>query len=100
MFWELPKVDIAINDLCQKWFFNNSGAHLKGPVDIYDDRHNTQVVDPRHEPRTVIVGSVKEKEQCIELGFVDRLIQLWRLRKTILEAKAEMFVSGNLAKNT
>ena len=53
-----------------------------------------------HEPSTVIVGSVKEKEQCIELGFVDRLIQLWRLRKSILEAKAEMLVSGTLAKYT
>ena len=80
-----------------EWFFNDSGAHLKGPVDIYDDRHNTQVVDPSHEPTTVIAGSV---EQCIELGFVDGLIQLWRLRKTILEAKAEMLVLGNLAKYT
>ena len=54
MFWELPKVDIALTKLCQKWFFNDSGAHLKGPVDIYDDRHYTQVVDSSHEPTTVI----------------------------------------------
>ena len=53
------------------------------------------------KPMTVIVGSSKkEKEQCIELGFVDKLIELWRLRKKILEAKAEISVSGVLAKYT
>ena len=31
---------------------------------------------------------------------MDRLIQLWRLRKSILEAKAEMLVSGTLEKYT
>ena len=100
MFWELPKVENALNELCQNWFFNDNGAHLKGPIDIYDDRHGTQITELTPDPSTVIVGSVKEKEQCIELGFVDRLIQLWRLRKTILEAKAEMLVSGTLAKYT
>ena len=96
----LPKVEIALNEFCQNWFFNDSGAQLKGPNDIYDDKQNTQALEPIHEPTTVIVGSVKEKEQCTELGFVDRIIQLWRLRRTILEAKAEMSVSGTLAKYT
>jgi hypothetical protein len=45
-----------------------------------------------------IVGSVQEKKQCVELGFVDKLIQLWRLRKSICEAKSEMSFSGTLAK--
>ena len=40
MFWELPKVENALNELCQNWFFNDNGAHLKGPIDIYDDRHS------------------------------------------------------------
>ena len=44
---------------------------------------------------TVIVGSQKEKEQCIDIGFVEKLIELWRLRRRILEDKAE---SGTLAK--
>ena len=26
MFWELPKVKIALNELCQNWFFNKCGA--------------------------------------------------------------------------
>ena len=32
--------------------------------------------------------------------FVDRLIQLWRLRRAVLEAKAEISVLGTLAKYT
>ena len=57
MFWELPKVEIALNDTCQKWFFNDSGALVKGTVDIYDDKQNTQASKPILEPTTVIVGS-------------------------------------------
>ena len=38
MFWELPKVEIAHNDLCQKLLFNNSGALVKGTVVIHDDK--------------------------------------------------------------
>ena len=53
------------------------------------------------EPSSIVVGSFKkEKEQCIKLGFVDKLIELWRLRKKIDEAKAEISVSGVLAKYT
>ena len=26
-------------------FFNDNGAHLKGPIDIYDDRHGTQITE-------------------------------------------------------
>ena len=62
MFWELPKVEIALNELCQNWFFNDSGAHLKGPIDIYDDKQNTQALEPIHEPTTVIVGSVLKRK--------------------------------------
>ena len=50
------------------------------------------------QPMIAIVGSEKGKKQCVELGFVDKLIQLWRLRKSICEAKAEISVSGTLAK--
>jgi len=47
---------------------------------------------------TTISSSKKEKEQCIELGFVEKLVELWRLRRRILESKAEILVSGCLAK--
>ena len=48
-------------------------------------------------PSTVIAGSQKEKRQCIELGFVEKLIELWRLRRRILKDKTEILVSGTLA---
>ena len=32
------------------------------------------------------------------MGFVEKLIELWRLRKRILEDKAEILVDGTLAK--
>ena len=28
MFWELPKVESALNDMCQKWFFNDINASV------------------------------------------------------------------------
>ena len=42
------------------------------------------------KPTIAIVGS----------GLVDKLIQLWRLRRSICEAKAEMSVPGTLAQYT
>ena len=61
MFWELPKVESALNDLCQKWFFNDCGALHKGTTDI---PHATPppVTESMPEPTTAIVGSQKEKE--------------------------------------
>ena len=49
-------------------------------------------------PSTAIVGSQKEKRQCVELDFIDKLIELWKLRKRILEDKTEITVSGILAR--
>ena len=33
-----------------------------------------------------------------QIGFVEKLVELWRLRRRITEDKAEMMVSGTLAK--
>ena len=53
------------------------------------------------KPTIAVVGSFKKKkEQRIEIGFVDKLIEMWKLRRKILEAKAEISVSGTLAKYT
>ena len=52
------------------------------------------------EPTTAIVGSYKEKEQCIKLGFVEKLVKLCRLRRKILKAKSEISVSESLARCT
>ena len=32
MFWELPKVENALNEMCQKWFYNDCGAVIKEPI--------------------------------------------------------------------
>ena len=96
MCWELPKVENASNDMCQHWCINDSNAYVKGTIDASKDTRNIPVSEPVPEPKTAIVGSYKEKEQCIELGFVEKLLELWRLRRKILEAKAEILVSQSL----
>ena len=68
MFWELPKVKNALNEMCQKWFYNACGALLKGPIQQTTPPLVTESVP---ELTTAIVGSCKEKEQCIKLGFVE-----------------------------
>ena len=97
MFWELPKVENALNDLCENCFFNDCGALNKGAAKI---PHTTPppVTDPTAEP--TIANVFSHKEQGIELGFVEKLVELWRLRRKITEAKAEISVSGSLAKYT
>ena len=71
---------------------------------MYLKTHRLSMVSPTavlaSEPSNVIFGSFPEKEQCIELGFVKKLIELWRKRRKILEAKAEISVSGVLANYT
>ena len=37
MFWELPKVREALNELCKKWFFNDCKAYSKNTIDISED---------------------------------------------------------------
>ena len=93
MFWELPKVETALNKMCQKKFCSYTGT-----IDITEDNKDTDANSSTTQPSIAIVGSVTEKKQCVELGFVDKLIQLWKLRKTIQEAKAEISVSGSLAR--
>ena len=91
MFWELPKVESVLNELCQQWFFYDCGALLKGTVNL-SKTTTTPVTETLPKSSTVIVGSYKEKEECIELGFVEKLLELWRLKRKSLEAKAEILV--------
>ena len=87
MFWELPSMENALNNLCQSWFYSDY-RKFRGIIDV-TEAQETPSLEQMPEPTTAIVGSFKkEKEQCIELGFVDKLIELWRLRRKILEAKA------------
>ena len=97
MFWELPKVENALHEMCQKWFYNDCGAVIKGPI-----QQTTPPVVTESVPELTIeiVGSCKEKEQCIELGSVEKLVELWRLRRKNLEAKAEIAVTAFLAQYT
>ena len=98
MFWELPKVNEALNEICQKWFFNYNATAVSGAIDVTGDTTVALASTTSQQPTIAIVGSAKEKKQCVELGFVDKLIQLWRIRKSIYEAKTEISVSGTLAK--
>ena len=68
-------------------------------IDISEDPPvSTETKTASTLPSNVIVGSEKEKRQCVELGFVDKLIELWKLRKRILEDKTEITVSGILSR--
>ena len=50
-------------------------------------------------PSIATVGSQKEKGQCVKLGFVEKMSELWRLRRRILEDKPENLVSGFLTRH-
>ena len=65
-------------------------------LDLTTNSQDTLTSIPATEPSNVIVASTKDKEQRVELGFVEKLIELQRLRRTI-EAKAKISVSGTLA---
>ena len=79
--------------------FNDCKAYSKHAIDISEDAPTPGTSDKIPASLSfAIVGSQKEKEQCIELGFVEKLVELWRLRRRIVEDKAEMMVTGTLAK--
>ena len=62
MFWELPKVRDALNDLFQKWFYNDFRAYCKDTTDISED--SSTLITSDKTPAlslNVIVGSQKEK---------------------------------------
>ena len=78
MLWELPKVENALNEMCQKWFYNDCGAVIKGPIQQTTPPVVTESVP---ELTIAIVGSCKEKEKFIKLGSVEKLVELWRLKE-------------------
>ena len=41
MFWELPKVEEALNTLYEKWFVNDCKAYIKETLDLTADTENT-----------------------------------------------------------
>ena len=53
-----------------------------------------------HHPRLQLSVPKRKKRQCVELGFVEKLIEFWRLRTRIMEDKTEILVSGILARYT
>ena len=88
MFWELPKVENALKELCHSWF----------RTDYREIREIFDVTGTQESLMSMVLK--KEKEHCIELGFVDKTIELQRLRKKVFEAKAEISASGVLGKYT
>jgi len=99
MFWELPKVREMFNELCKRWFYSDNKAYTHSVIDVSEDPPvSTETKTTNTLSSNVIVGSEKEKRQCVKLGFVDKLIELWKLRKRILEDKTEITVSGILSR--
>ena len=77
MFWELPKVRDALNELCKKWFLNDCKAYYKNTIDVSEDSPPPTAADATStSPSIAIVGSQKKKSQCVELGVVEKLIEL------------------------
>ena len=100
MFWELPKVDSALHSMCKRWLFSDCKAYNKTTLDLTADSEDASTSTPTIEPSNVIIAPPKGNEQLVELGFVLKLIELWKLRRRIAEAKSEILVSGTLAKYT
>ena len=70
MFWELPKVRDALNDLCKKWFYNDNKAYIKTTIDISEDSPTTVDADTTAaSPSIAIVGSQKEKKTMYRIRF-------------------------------
>ena len=84
--------------LCKKWFINNCRAYIKDTLELSVDSENTSAGTLDSTLTTEILNSFKGKVQNIELGFVEKIVELWRLRKRVDKAKAEISVSGVLAK--
>ena len=105
MFWEQETVRNNFNAFCKKWFYSDHKAYMQKAVDLSSESPPQDVtfadanIDTTSPP-VVIVDSEKEKRQCTELGFVEKLIELWKLRKRISEDKAEITVSGFLQRYT
>ena len=94
VFWELPQVELALDNLCQKWFFNDCKAYKKIYLDLTRPESDTE--DNRVENingdtgKSDTITPSDDNKPIIELGFVEKLLELWRLRKRIIEAKAEI----------
>ena len=81
------------------WESLDCKAYNKTTLDLTADSQDASTSTPTIEPSNVIIAPPKGNEQLVELGFVEKLIQLWKLRR-IAEAKSEKLVSGTLAKYT
>ena len=57
-----PKVETALNEMCQKWFFNCSETFVSGTIDVTGDKQDTHTQIPAPQPTIAIVGSGKEKK--------------------------------------
>ena len=68
MFWELPKVRDALNDLCKKWFYNDSKAYIKTTIDISEDSPTPVKADTTvASPSIAIVGSQRKQDNASNL---------------------------------
>ena len=102
MFWELPKVDLALSNMCRKWFFNECKAYKKNYLDLTkpesdNDGESVEIANAGNNTKKLSANATENTEN-IELGFIEKLLELWKLRKRIHEAKAEISVKGTLSR--
>ena len=58
MFWELPKVRDALNELCKKWFFDDCKAYYKNTINVSEDSRTLTAADATSAaPSIAFVGS-------------------------------------------
>ena len=104
MFWELPKEELALDNLCKKCFFNECKAYKKIYLDLTKPASDNKVGKAGSDKTEALTPKSSDYKQVIELGFVEKLLEssgvLWRLWKRIIEAKAEISVKGNLSRCT
>ena len=88
--------------MCQKSFFNKCKAYKKNYLDLTQpesDNEGISVENANVETNTKKPSAdAIENTENIELGFIEKLLELWKLRKKIHEAKAEISVKGTLSR--
>ena len=74
MFWELPKVEEALNALCKKWFVNDCRAYIKETLNFSTDTENISSLSSI--PMTEYCVPSTGKTPGVELGFVEKMIEI------------------------
>ena len=87
--------------ICVVNSFSTSAKHTKVTLDsTKPEKEKDGIVKETGSEVITNVPDVLQGAKVIELGFVEKLIELWRLRTRISEATAAISVKGTLSKYT